>query len=290
LSWLELDDRILEHPKFIRAVKLGGSEAIHLWLGIRAYCGQNLTDGKVPRDMLDEVRGPSNEKKRELALGALVTVGLIRDNGNQGVAMHDYLQWSSSREDVLERRGKARERKARSRGPSQRDSERPGGGTPTGVTPIVTNPHGRDPSAPPPSSTPTTTGSEAASAPTLAERARKILDNPFDGEFQQPARWPEVILAGKCLSRGLEIRFRNSVNSDTDLKTVLQIYADGYTAEQVEQLGKLANTSEYFQKKGTWGPAAFTIAVVRRLFGEPTQTVTKMQLPEGVKFGAEGLR
>jgi hypothetical protein len=77
VSWLELDDGILEHPKFIRAIKLGGSEAVHLWLGLRAYCAKLLTDGKVPGDMLDEVRGPKDSKRRAAAMTALVTAGLL---------------------------------------------------------------------------------------------------------------------------------------------------------------------------------------------------------------------
>jgi len=115
MSWLELDDRILEHPKFIRAVKLAGSEAVHLWLGFRAYCGQHLTDGFVPADMVDEVRGPRNQKKREAALSALLAAGLLKRR-EDGIQMHDYLQWSSSRDEVLDAREKARERKAKSRG------------------------------------------------------------------------------------------------------------------------------------------------------------------------------
>ncbi len=115
MSWLELDDQILAHPKFVRAVKLGGSEAVHLWLGLRAYCGQHLTDGLVPEDMLDEVRGPTNPKLRARALDALRTVGLV-DAAEGGVKLHDYLDWSSSREEVLQRRESARDRKRRSRG------------------------------------------------------------------------------------------------------------------------------------------------------------------------------
>jgi hypothetical protein len=139
VSWLELDDRILEHPKFIRLVKMAGSEGVHLWLGIKSYCGLNLTDGKVPADMLDEVRGPANPKRRRDALEALLKVGLL-EHIEGGVEMHDYLDWSSSREQVLDRREKARERKAKSRDPSRRDSPRDSAVSPLAVTPGVTTP------------------------------------------------------------------------------------------------------------------------------------------------------
>ncbi len=115
MSWLELDDRILEHPKFVRAVKLGGSEAIHMWLGLRAFCGQLLTDGAIPLDMVDEVRGPKHPVKRSSAISVLVEVGLV-DRTKDGLQLHDYLDWSMSREQVLARRDSAARRKRRERG------------------------------------------------------------------------------------------------------------------------------------------------------------------------------
>jgi len=122
LSWLQLDDRILEHPKFIRAAKRGGSEAIHLWLGIRAYCGQLLTDGFVPEDMLDEVRGPKDPEKRALALRVLIEEKLLhRVEG--GVEMHDYLDWSESKRDILKRRKNWKEKKNRQRGGKPSNTE-----------------------------------------------------------------------------------------------------------------------------------------------------------------------
>ena len=135
MSWIELDDGILDHPKFIRAVKLGGSEAVHLWLGIRAYCAKLLTDGKVPSDMLDEVRGPKDSRRRAAALDALVTVGLLETTAD-GVQMHDYLQWSKSRDVVLKQRESARERQAKSRG----SHSVTGSVTHGAVTPSVTEP------------------------------------------------------------------------------------------------------------------------------------------------------
>lgn len=136
MSWLELDDRILEHPKFLRAAKLGGSEAIHMWLGLRAYCGQMLTDGAIPSDMIDEVKGPKHPVKRSSALSTLVEVGLV-DRTDKGLQLHDYLDWSASREQVLSRRDAANKRKRRERvmdaGVSE-VSRRDGDATDTSVT------------------------------------------------------------------------------------------------------------------------------------------------------------
>jgi hypothetical protein len=121
MSKIELDDQILDHPKFVRAVKIGGCETVFLWLGLRAYCSKLLTDGFVPHDMLDEVRGPKDARKRKAALAALIEVVLVEECDG-GVRLHDYLDWASSRDDVLRWRERARERQARSRATSQRDN------------------------------------------------------------------------------------------------------------------------------------------------------------------------
>lgn len=148
MSWLELDDRILEHPKFIRAVNVAGSDAIHLWLGLRAYCGQLLTDGLIPADMIPEVRGPKDARRRAGALKALLDVVLLHQVDDGALMMHDYLDWSSSRDVVLARRESARDRQRRSRGSSTlvtRDSR--------GTSAAVTNPRARG-SSPLPSDLP----------------------------------------------------------------------------------------------------------------------------------------
>lgn len=115
MSWLELDDAILDHPKFVRLVTMVGGDGPFLWLGLRAYCGKQLTDGFVPDDMLVDVRGPRDAKKRAAALAALRGVKLL-DEADGGVQMHNYLKWSRSRAVVLESRRKNAERQAKSRG------------------------------------------------------------------------------------------------------------------------------------------------------------------------------
>jgi hypothetical protein len=159
VSWLELDDGILDHPKFIRAVKLGGDSAVFLWLGLRSYCGKQLTDGFVPTDMLDEVRGPKDPKKRAAALAALIEVRLL-EQADDGVQMHDYLQWSRSRAEVLESRRKNSEPQARSRGShAVTDTV-----TTRSVTPSVTTPSPSPSPSPSPLPTPIPEESKSASA------------------------------------------------------------------------------------------------------------------------------
>lgn len=103
MSYLELDDGILNHPKFVLAADRGGSGAIHMWLGLRAYCGQHITDGDIPKYMLKKVSGPERPRDREHALAVLIEVGLVEDRTDH-YQLHDFLDWSSSREEIMERR------------------------------------------------------------------------------------------------------------------------------------------------------------------------------------------
>ncbi len=288
MSWLELDDRILEHPKFIRAVKLAGSDAIHLWLGFRAYCGQNLTNGRVPADMLDEVRGPKDPKRRKASLDALLAVGLLDPLAGGDVQMHNFLKWSSSRDAVLERREKARARKQRSREPGagshavtdaepSEDSKRPAVGSHGGVNAQSQTPAGASPLPLPstPSPPPDRKVAMADSELPIADRARKVLENPNDGLWLQPSKWPEVQRGAVALGIGIrDLKLTDFPPRDSDLKAILELYRDGYTVEQLEELGIKARASAFVKSKKNVGPAFFTAAVARRLMsesGEPEQ-------------------
>lgn len=115
MSWLELDDKILDHPKFVLAMDRGGSAAIHMWLGLRAYCGQNLSDGVVPKFMLKKVSGPERAKDREHALSVLVEVKLLEDYTDH-YQLHDFLDHCRSRKEIVAQRARARDRQTKSRG------------------------------------------------------------------------------------------------------------------------------------------------------------------------------
>ena len=115
MSYLELDDGILNHPKFVLAADRGGSGAIHMWLGLRAYCGQHITDGDIPKYMLKKVSGPERPRDREHALAVLIEVGLIEEHTDH-YQLHDFLDHCRSREEILKARARNRERQAKSRG------------------------------------------------------------------------------------------------------------------------------------------------------------------------------
>lgn len=120
---IELDDQILNHPKFIRAVAKGGSAVVHLWLGLRAYCSQQLSDGFIPDDMMSEIRGPTDSRSRIRATNCLAECNLLH-RADTGWYLHDYLDHSSSRDQVIAWRESNRNRKRQNRGVSQRDGKR----------------------------------------------------------------------------------------------------------------------------------------------------------------------
>ncbi len=99
MSWIKIDDRLLDHPKFVRLEALAPSRGLHLWVGLMSYAKQQLTDGRVPRDMLRKVQGP-HYRWRQNALDALVAVGLVEVSGDD-LLIHDYLDWNPSRQKIL---------------------------------------------------------------------------------------------------------------------------------------------------------------------------------------------
>ena len=98
MSWFKVDDRFLDHPKFVRAERLAGSTAIHLWFGLIGYCKQHRTDGWVPLDMLNRVNGPC-QRWRQRALAALLEVVLVERDGER-LHIHDFLDWNPSRQQI----------------------------------------------------------------------------------------------------------------------------------------------------------------------------------------------
>ena len=77
MTFAKIDDNFLGHTKAKRARKLGGSEAIDLWLAIRLYCGRELTDGFIPEDMVSSCGGPEHPRTVRKALDALCKAGLL---------------------------------------------------------------------------------------------------------------------------------------------------------------------------------------------------------------------
>ena len=104
MSWVKIDDQFPTPPKVVAA---GGDAA---WLHVCAlcYCAQHLTDGMVPRAMLERI---SDRKNARNLAERLIEVGMWIDRGDE-VEIHGYLDYNPSREKVLEERRKAAERRA----------------------------------------------------------------------------------------------------------------------------------------------------------------------------------
>lgn len=155
-----------------------------------------------------------------------------------------------------------------------------------------------------PGSSERTGRSAAAAAPedpnSLAARARAVLDNPHDGQYSQPSKWPEVLRITKAWSEpyGLkDLKLRDHVDADSDLRAVLEAIADGYDPEILESLGLLIPTDEYLRSRKAGGPRVFTPAVIRTLLAKrpdeldaASGTRKVIDLDElGIKLGAEGM-
>src|SRR5699024_8136853 len=66
MPWFKVDDNLDFHPKVIAA----GNSAMGLWVRAGAYCAKQLTDGFVPRQMLNALGG------RQRDVSQLVNAGL----------------------------------------------------------------------------------------------------------------------------------------------------------------------------------------------------------------------
>jgi hypothetical protein len=113
MSWLRLDDDMLDHPKWIRALRDGGAEALLVWTRLSLWCSKHLTDGRIPGDTVAEVARLERSKTRARALQALVEHGLCTRHVDGAIVIHGYLERNPSKADTIAER----ERRAK----SQRD-------------------------------------------------------------------------------------------------------------------------------------------------------------------------
>lgn len=107
MTWFRVDDKSHSHPKVIAA----GNAAWGLYVRCGAWCADQLTDGKIPKNVAKIFGKPSECR-------ALVAAGLWTENGDFYV-IPDYLEFNPSRQRVEGERAAARERMLRRRSGEQ---------------------------------------------------------------------------------------------------------------------------------------------------------------------------
>lgn len=126
MPWVRIDEHAMSHPK-IAGLSDG---SFRLWVQALAHCQNVLTDGLVKTIALRGMTAYTARRRAEL-----IEAGLWRDADN-GIVVHDYLQWNDSRAQVLKAREAEKNRKRRWRDgvrgtDSGRDAGQDGGRTPT---------------------------------------------------------------------------------------------------------------------------------------------------------------
>ena len=129
MSWVKLDDAILDNPKIVAAGPIG----LLLHVAAITWCGRNLTDGLIPKRKVCSLVhlggigtaiaappacGPEEDTFSQIdadeVADELAKIGLWHDRGFYW-EIHDYLVYNPSREKVLADRERARTKKAQQR-------------------------------------------------------------------------------------------------------------------------------------------------------------------------------
>lgn len=118
---ITVKEEFLTDDKTQRAIKAGGYEVLALWLAMKRYCAEHLTDGFVPDEDIDALPGAPPKPRR--LLPALVECGRRQKDGSRGPGLvnqlehgwelHKYLEHANSRTQEERRREKAKQRKER---------------------------------------------------------------------------------------------------------------------------------------------------------------------------------
>jgi hypothetical protein len=132
MPWVKLDDRFPSHRK----IALLSDRAFRLHISAICWCSENLTDGRITDrelTLVAHIRGLKATAKQ------LEDAGLW-DRTDDGWAIHDFLDYNPSRDQVIAERKKNAERQEKFRRRKNGKPVPPGPGTPSsnGVTNGVT--------------------------------------------------------------------------------------------------------------------------------------------------------
>jgi hypothetical protein len=107
MVWVKLDDGFLTNPKVMRA----GLEGRALYIAGLCYCAAGLTDGFVPLESIDKIAVLADVRKTVVAVRTLLDIGLW-ERAPGGYAVHDYLRYQPSADDVRKERQRVAEWRA----------------------------------------------------------------------------------------------------------------------------------------------------------------------------------
>lgn len=127
MVWFNVDDGLTTSPKVLSIPRSERLAVMGLWVMAGSWCGQHLTDGKVPAFMLEEWGADVSHGTR------LVEVGLWRETVG-GYRFHDWAAYQQSRADVEAKRERDRQRKQAYREKLAGQSANPEGTRPSGTT------------------------------------------------------------------------------------------------------------------------------------------------------------
>lgn len=153
ITWFKVDDSFYRSRK-VRKLGRQRVAAVGLWTLCGGWSADNLTDGFVPWEVVEDW-----DSKRSLA-AQLIAAGLWDEDeydGEQGVRFHDWSDWQPTKEQVTQRRKADAERRAR-----WRDARRAAGRTPP---PGAPSPPESQPESPPESRRDTPVASQQESRP-----------------------------------------------------------------------------------------------------------------------------
>lgn len=92
MPWVNLDDKMPEHPKVDGLT----DAAFRLHIAAICYCNRHLTDGLVPADKVRRLV----PRFRQTALDELTDRAMWLPRGDLAYEIHDYLEWNRSRVEI----------------------------------------------------------------------------------------------------------------------------------------------------------------------------------------------
>jgi general stress protein YciG len=91
MAYARLDDGFWMHPKIIMC----GNTAAGIFARLLSYCGRYLTEGLIPRDIVNMIAGQDKHHVKELE-----RVGLVQILESGGVLIPDYLDYNRTKAQV----------------------------------------------------------------------------------------------------------------------------------------------------------------------------------------------